>query len=186
MISLAHELFMSEHYPLTLSPGGMGSVPGRGHFFSYHFFFLPFFSPSFLSYSNFFLLLFPLPSFPFSFSYSFPIPFFILILFLPLFFFFVSFFPLFFLPLSVAFLFSLSSIYYSPDCFLLFPSSLFPMLFFFSPFNHFSFSYLFHLFAKGAAIKKDKASLHTQQKQFVNLTNCISHLSFMTNNSLYL
>ena len=85
--------------------------------------FLPFFSslfytyffPSFfLSYSNFFL---PQPFIIFSssiFSFLFP------------------FFPLFFLPLSAAFL---SSIYYSPGCFLL-SCLYFP----FSPFNHYFFS----------------------------------------------
>ena len=124
-------------------------------FFSITLFFLPFFFP-FLHF--FFPLLFcptllflpppfPLPSFPFYFSYSFPIPFlhphsFSYFLY---FFFFVSFFPLFFLPLSAAFLLSLSSICYSPGCFLFSPSSLFLMfmlLFSFSPFNIF-FLFLF-------------------------------------------
>ena len=150
---------------LSLSPG-MGSVPGRGHFFPITFFSSLLFPLFFLSYSNFFLPLFPcLPSLFLS-PILFPFLFFILILFLPLFFLFCFLFSSLFLPLSVAFLFSLSAIYYSHDCFLLFPSSLFPMfvLFFFSPFNHFSFSYLFHLFAKGAAIKKDKAE---QSKRLV-------------------
>ena len=34
------------------------------------------------------------------------------------------------------------------------------------------------------AINSTNTSL-TQQKQFVNLTNCFSYLSFMTNNSLF-
>ena len=150
---------------LSLSPG-RSSVPGRGHFFSYHFFFFPSFSPLFLSYSNFFLTLSPcLPSF-FHSPILFPLLLFILILFFLYFFFFVSFFPLFFLPLSVAFLFSLSSIIILLIASSFSPPLSFPCLCSFSsrPSIIFSFSYLFHLLAKGAAINKDKAE---QSKRLV-------------------
>ena len=122
-----------------------GSILWRASFF--FFFFSPFFSfpppltprlaflfvPSFfLSSSNFFLP-FPLPSFLFSFYYSFPIRFlsFLLLVSSFLLLFFLSFLPLF----------------YFPDFFLLFLSSLFLILFAFvfsfSPLNFFLVSPLY-------------------------------------------
>ena len=144
----------------------MDSVPGRAYFHSDHsFFFFPSFPPllhfffplvfhPFLSSSNFFLPLFP--SFPsFFFLLFFYHPFSYLILFLPLFY--LSFFPsLFSSPFCCFSFLSFLHSFYSSGCFLLSPSSLFLMfmlLFSFSHFNHFFLSYLFHLFAKGAAIK---------------------------------
>ena len=83
--------------------------------YSYHsfIFFLLFFSPLFLSSSNFFLLVSPtfLPSF--SFSYSFPFLFLLLVS--------------FFLLLCFSFL---RLFFYSPDYFLLSPSSLFLLFLF--------------------------------------------------------
>ena len=109
-------------FPIT--PFFFPSFPSLLHFF---------FPILFLSYSNFFLPVFPcLPSIFLS-PIIFPFLFFILLFFFIYFFILVSFFFSLFLPLSAAFLFSHSSIYYSPGCFLLFPSSLFLMFMWFFP-----------------------------------------------------
>ena len=132
---------------LSLSPG-MSSVPGRGHFFSYLFFFFPsfplFFCPTLISSSPF-----PLPSFLFSFSYSFPITFlhphsFSSSIFSVLFSFFLSFFfpyLLLFCSLFPPFIILLIAFSFSP------PLS-FPCLFCFSSRPSIIFPF-FHLFAKG-------------------------------------
>ena len=141
------------------SPPFMGSVPGRAHFFFYHSFFSSLlfplftilFSSPFLSYSNFFLPRFPcLPSL-FLFPILFPFLFFILILLLPLFFLFCFlFFLSFFFPFLLLF-FCL----FPPFVILLVASSFPPPLSFSCLCCCFPSlpSYLFHLFAKGAAIK---------------------------------
>ena len=154
----------SYFFPPSLSLFQLDFKPWNGfkpHFFSsYHsFFFLPFFF--LLFYTSFSPSLFhPLFGPPLISSSPAFLPFFILLFFChsissSSFFFFPLLLPLFLLPLSVAFLFSLSSLYFI----LLVPSSFPPPLSFslffssFLPFNHF-FPYLFHLFAKGAAIKQ--------------------------------
>ena len=127
-------LFFLLFFPLPNFKSWHGCSPWKSPRFFLSFFFLPFFSPANMRprghlFPPFIVLLKFLPSlflspilFPFLSSSSFC--FFLYFSFL------LPFFPLFFLPLSAAFLFSLSSIYYSPGCFLLFPSSLFLMLLF--------------------------------------------------------
>ena len=113
-------------------------------FFSSLFFLPFFFSLLFLSSSNFFLP-------PFSCF----LPFFFLLFFSHSFYS-SSFFPPAFSSYFCCFLFSLSSLYLFswllPPYPLLSLSHVYICLFSFSPINHF-FLYLFHLFAKGAAIK---------------------------------
>ena len=161
----------SKRIALVSARPGMGSIPSRPHFPPpYHSFFLPFFSP--LSYTSFFpsfFILFcpplissspfPLPSFFFFLSpFIFLLLYFLLILFLPLFFLSPILFPLLFFLYFFSSPFCFFSCFHSPlfcspGSFILFPSSLFlpsrPSIIFF-------FSYLFHLFAKGAAIKQRK------------------------------
>ena len=145
-------------FPSLSLSSGMGSVPGRANFISHHSFFFfplsPLFNTYFFSSSNFFLPLFPcLPSIFLS-PIIFPFLFFILILFLPLFFFLFPFSSLF-SPFLLLF-FSLV-----PQYIILLIAPPFPLLslshvnivFSFSLFNNFSFSYLFHLLAKRTAIK---------------------------------
>ena len=125
---------------LHFSPG-MGSIPGRAHFFPITFFPHSFFPPFFILFlsSNFFLP-FSLPSF-----FFFLLFFFFLTLFVFLYFF------LIFLPLSPGFVFSLSSLYFLFSWFippfpLLSHSCCFCLFVFsFSLLNH--FLYIFHLFA---------------------------------------
>ena len=131
-------------------------------------FFLPFFSPLF--YTSFPPSLFhPLFGAPLISSSPAFLLFFVLLFFChsissSSFFFSSSFLPLF--PFCCISFLSFLPLFYSPGSFLLSPSSLFLVVFFFSflPFNHF-FPYLFHLFAKGVAIKQ---RLSNSNKRFVH------------------
>ena len=120
-------MFSSSFLPFTFFPSlSLLAI------FSITLFFLPFFLPYFAPlFSFFFFVLFYcllplspcLPSFLFSFSYSFPIPF------LPPHSLSSSFFSCFhfsslFPPLLLRFFLSFLPLFYSPDFFLLFPSSL--------------------------------------------------------------
>ena len=154
-------------FPFSLSArlqSWHGLNPWQSTLFPITLFFLPFIYSLFCTSFFFFLLVssffgpliyfssFPLPSFLFAFSYSFPIPFLpphsvsssmlsflIPVVFFP---FHLVFFPLF--PTFILFSWFLPFFFSPPISFLLFFS--------FSPLIHFVLFYLFHLFAKGAAV----------------------------------
>ena len=142
-VSSFRSFFSLSFFSQTVSPG-MGSIPGRAHFFSYHsFFFFP-------SYSYCSILLFSSPfcpplicSYPFPlcfFFFSFiPSIFFLIILCLLLFFpFFCSFFSLF----CCFSFFSFLHLFYSPASFILFSTSLFLVVFFLLALQSFFFLFL--------------------------------------------